>query len=116
MGELRHILRPGTATSRERGVLHEKPVATEGEAAIWPSGSCIAAIGLHHPGLGNIGQIGRHDLANNLRLDGFIVNFNQCFNPAVQVAIHPIGRGDINSRLGAVQIMAIGKANDAGML
>ncbi|MDB4203304.1 hypothetical protein N9767_02890, partial [Planktomarina temperata] len=52
MGELRHILRPGTATSRERGVLHEKPVATEGEAAIWPSGSCIAAIGLHHPGLG----------------------------------------------------------------
>ena len=83
MGELRHILRPGTATSRERGVLHEKPVATEGEAAIWPSGSCIAAIGLHHPGLGNIGQIGRHDLADNLRLDGFIVTFNQCFNPAV---------------------------------
>ena len=83
MSELRHILRPGTSTPRERGVLHEKPVATEGEAAIWPSGSFIAAIGLHHPRLGNIGHIGRHDLADNLCLDGFIVNFNQCFNPAV---------------------------------
>lgn len=83
MGELRYILCPGTATSRERGVLHEKTVAIEGEAAFWPSGPFISAIGLHHPGLGHIGQIGRHDLADNLRFDGFIVNFNQCFNPAV---------------------------------
>ena len=83
MGQLWHILRPGTATSRERGVLHEKPVATKGKTAFWPGGSFIAAIGLHHPRLGHIGQIGRHDLAHNLRLHSFIVNFNQCFHPAV---------------------------------
>ena len=92
MGELGHILGSCTAASRERGVLHEKPVAIKGEAALGPSGSFIAAIRLHHPRLGDIGQIGRHDLANNLRLDGFIVNFNQCFDPAVQIAVHPIGR------------------------
>ena len=83
MGELGHIPRSCTAASRERGILHEKPVTIKGEAALWPSGSFIAAIRLHHPRLGDIGQIGRHDLANNLRLDGFIVNLNQCFNPAV---------------------------------
>ena len=57
MGELRYILCPGTATSRERGVLHEKTVAIEGEAAFWPSGPFISATGLHHPRLGHIGQI-----------------------------------------------------------
>jgi len=66
-------------------------MAIEGEFSFLDREALKGTIGGHNPTLGNIGKIGRHDLADNLGLDCCIMNFNQRLHPAIEVASHPVG-------------------------
>ena len=91
-------------------------MAIEGKAALWPCGASISTIGLHHPRLCDIGQIGCYDLAYNLGLGCCVFDLDQSFDSPMQIAVHPISRRNINPRFQTGQAVTIGKTYDSRML
>ena len=90
-------------------------MAVESEIAFVPCRANEFAIRLHDPALRHIGKVRGHDLADDLRLHCGVLDLDQRFHPAGQVAAHPVGRGHENARLLVRQPVAIAEADDAGV-
>jgi len=60
-------------------------------------------------GLRIVAQIDHHDLVENLRMDGRVMNRHEGFHPAVHIAGHPVRAGDEHLVAAGGQGMAIGK-------
>ena len=86
--DIRCACRPPAGQGR---VFHEKPVTVECKLTLRKGGSAKASICGHHPALRDIGHVGGHDLAYDLRFDGGVFDLDQCFYTAVQVPAHPVG-------------------------
>ena len=76
----------------------------------------IGAVGAQIPALRLILEIGDHDLVQHLLMHGRIVDRNQGLDAAVEVARHPVRRGDVDLGLRRRQSMTRAEADDAAML
>ena len=69
----------------------------------------------HGPALGAVSQVGRHDLAHNLRLYGVVCDLHQRFNTSVEIAPHPIGRRNIDLAFFVRNFVTTPENNNAAM-
>ena len=91
MGQFRNIGCACRSSSGKGWVFHKEPVATEWALNAIQISADKSTIRRHYPALGLIGKIGRHNLIDDLRLDRWVVDFQQGFDTAVQISVHPIG-------------------------
>src|SRR3546814_15683849 len=75
--------------------------------------TAIAAIGVQGPALRLVLEVGEHDLLQDLLVDGGVLDGRQALDPPVEVARHPVGRGDEYARLAGRQWRAGGGGADA---
>ena len=91
----------------------------------WQENSCspgrgvvaeVAAVGLRHPALRLVGHVRRHDLVDDLRVHRRVGDLDQRLDAAGQVALHPVGRADVDPRPRRRQAVAVAEADDAAVL
>ena len=116
VGQFGDVRRPGRSAPGQRRVLHEEAVTVEGERAFGRFGAGKTAIGGHYPALRDVGHVGGHYLTDDLCLDGRVLDFDQRFDAAIQVAAHPVGGTDIDPRLFRGQVGPVAETDDARML
>jgi hypothetical protein len=80
----------GAATTGKAGVGHEVGVGAGGSSA--RRNAAVAAVGLEHPALRLVIEIGDHDLVQDLPMDGQVLDRHQRLDPTIQVARHPVRR------------------------
>src|SRR3546814_18626392 len=90
-GRLLRLLQ-GRAAAGQAGIRHEVSVRAERlrRRAHAPEGS----LRLENPALRLVVEIGDHDLVEDLLVDRCVLDGNQGLDPAVQIAGHPVRRGD----------------------
>src|SRR5262245_9151152 len=103
-------------TSRQARIGHEIVVGVEGyfaRARRYPGGTAVRP---EPPALFVVLEIGRHNLAENLFVHSRIENRTKDLDPAVQIARHHVGRGNIYRRFLVRQRVARAEAVDATVL
>src|SRR5664279_3823195 len=103
-------------TARQTRIGHEILMGDEGFLARRGLYARRTAIRQELPALLIVLEIGRHNLAENLLVHRGIENRRQHFDPAVKIARHHVGGGNIYRRLGMRQQMAGTEAIDAAVL
>src|SRR5262249_7370001 len=114
--QVRRLLRPleRAAAPRQTRIDHEVGVRTE---RIDPgSETGIASVGLECPALHVVLQICDHDLIEDLLMDGRILDRHQGLDAVVEIARHPVRRGDEDLGRPRRQAGAGAEADDARML
>ena len=77
--------------------------------------ACRRTVGKKLPALLVILEIGDHDLVQDLLVDGGIENRTEYFDPAVEIAGHQIGRGNIHGRFWVRQTVTGAEAVDTAV-
>ena len=104
------------AAPRQGGIGHEIGVRGKSIGILGMGIAVVASVRVHIPALRPVLQQRHHDLVKDLLMDRGVFDGNQDFHPAVQVARHPVGRG--NEDLGVLvrQPMSRAETDDAAML
>src|ERR1700687_5777159 len=101
-------------TARQARICHKIFMGVEGFLARCGLYARRAAIRQEFPALLVILEIRDHDLAEHLLVHGRIENWAQHLDPAVEIARHHVGGGNIDRRLGVRQAVARAGAIDGG--
>src|SRR5450631_4610720 len=104
------------ATARQTRICHEILVGVERFLALRGLYARGTAVRQELPALLVILEVCGHDLAEHLLVHGRIENRAKHFDPAVEIARHHVGGGNIDRRLGVRQAVAGAEAIDAAML
>src|SRR5258706_8316267 len=111
----RQVLYLVTAPGK-RGVGHEIVMGRESALAVPAGAAPVCAFRVEKPTLGLVVEVGDHDLLQHLLVDGGVFHRNHDLYAAIEVARHPVGRGDEHPRLGRGDGPAVGEDDDPGML
>ena len=57
-------------------------------------------VGVQEPALGVVVKVRLHNLIEDLLVHGRVLDWNQCFDAAIEVSRHPIGRRNENRSIG----------------
>src|SRR5260221_486752 len=100
--------------SRQAGVGHE--IGMRAKRLVVQRRAGIGAFAVEEPALGRILEVGDHDLVEHLTMDGWVLNRHQGLDAPVEIARHPVRRGDEDLGVVGWQLVAVGEADDAAML
>src|SRR5580658_3154066 len=103
--EILHLLPP----SREAGIGHEVLVGRKGALLVPARGAQVASVSVHEPALGLVVQIRHHDLIQHLLVDRGVLYRSQNLDATIEVARHPVGRGDEHASVIGGQGVAVRK-------
>src|SRR5260370_27878906 len=103
----------GAAAARQRRVCHE--IVMGDERFLGRMAALIGAVRLHGPALPVVLKIGDHDLLEHLLVDRWILDRAEQFDTAIEIARHPVGRGDEHLGVLRRQRLAVAKADDTGV-
>ena len=93
-------------------MFHEELVTAE-QLLARPSGRPdILPVRHQHPALGLVAQVGGHHLIDDLGMDGGVVDLDQGLDPTVEIAVHPVGRGDEHPGARGRQAVAVAQTDD----
>src|SRR5450755_611162 len=102
-------------TARQTRICHEILVGVErflARGGLYARGTPVRQ---ELPALFVILEVCHHDLAKNLLVHGRIENWRQHLDPAIEIARHHVGGGNIERRLGVRQAVARAEAIDAAV-
>jgi hypothetical protein len=57
-----------------------------------------------------VDEVGDHDLVEQLRMDGLVLDRQHIFDAPIEVARHAIGGADVDPGFGVGQLMTFGEA------
>ena len=104
------------ATTGKARIGHEILVCVEGQLVFLEDDALRGSVRQDPPALLVVGEIGDHDLAEDLLVDGRIEDGHDRLDPAVEVARHHVGRADEDLGFRRRQAVAVAEAIDAGVL
>src|SRR5260221_7748186 len=104
------------ATTRKARIGHEIFVGIEGLLPFRGFYAIRGAVGQEFPALLIILEIGHHNLLEHLLVHGRVEDRAKHLDPAVEIARHHVGGGDVDRGLGVREAVAGAEAVDASML
>src|SRR5690606_15623525 len=103
----------GVAATGQAWVRHEVFLRVEGGLAFLRRYAPRGSVWQYFETLLVVHQVSEHDLAQNLLVDGGIGDRYQRLDATVEVTRHDVGRGDVDDRPVARQLVAVAEAVDA---
>src|SRR4051812_48802379 len=106
----------GFSTARQAGVGHEILMGIERLLARRDDHVVRTAVREHPPALLVVGEVGNHDLIDDLLVDRRVEDRYDRLDAAVEVTRHHVGGADVDQRLRRRQPVTVAEAEDARVL